>query len=82
MINPMSLQGKIVLVTGASAGIGKATAIQLSKLGAKLILVARNRERLEETLNSLEGKDHAFYSFDLSHISSIEEFAKNVTKNH
>jgi len=82
MINPMSLEGKIILVTGASSGIGKATAIQLSKLGAKLILVARNRERLEETLNSLEGKDHAYYSFDLSHIESIDGFAKNVTENH
>ena len=52
MYNPYSLSGKTILVTGASSGIGKATAVECSRLGAKLILVGRNKERLEETFFS------------------------------
>ncbi len=42
------LKGKVVLVTGASSGIGEGTAVHLSSLGCKLALVARNKERLDE----------------------------------
>ena len=49
--NPFTLTGKTILVTGASSGIGKATAIECSKMGANVILTARNNERLEETLS-------------------------------
>lgn len=47
--NPFTLEGKTILVTGASSGIGKAAAIECSKAGAKVILTARNEERLLET---------------------------------
>lgn len=59
--NPFSLRNKTILVTGASSGIGKATAIECSKLGANIILTARNEERLTETLSILdisEGQRH------------------------
>ena len=46
--NPYSLSGKTLLVTGASSGIGKATAIECSKMGANVILTGRNEERLKE----------------------------------
>ena len=45
MYNPYSLSGKPILVSGASSGIGKATALECSRLGAKLIIVGRNNER-------------------------------------
>ena len=51
MYNPFSLEGKKVLVTGASSGIGKSIAIECSKLGAHLTIVGRNQERLNETFN-------------------------------
>lgn len=58
MYNPFSLYGKTILVTGASSGIGRATAIECSKLGAKLIITGRNIERLDETWEQLEGEGH------------------------
>ncbi|MDO5343244.1 MAG: SDR family oxidoreductase [Bacteroidia bacterium] len=56
MYNPFSLEGKTILVTGASSGIGRATAIECSRLGAKVFLSARNESRLEETISMLDGE--------------------------
>ena len=50
LYNPFSLLGKTILVTGASSGIGKATAIVCSKLGASIVITGRNESRLKETL--------------------------------
>ena len=58
MYNPYSLEGKTILITGASSGIGRATAIECSKLGACVILVARNEERLKSVMGELEGEGH------------------------
>ena len=57
--NPFSLRGKTILVTGASSGIGQATAVECSKLGARLAVCARNPERLQETFTQLEGEGHS-----------------------
>jgi len=66
MYNPFSLEGKTILVTGASSGIGRAIAIECSKMGATVIITARNKERLNETLSQMEGKDHIIITADLS----------------
>ena len=63
MYNPFSLEGKTILVTGASSGIGRATAIECSRMGAKVIITARNEERLKETLEQLEGDDPLFREY-------------------
>lgn len=63
---PFSLKDRTILVTGASSGIGRATAIQASRLGAKVILVARNRQRLDETLLELTDGSHSVFSIDLA----------------
>lgn len=80
MYNPYNLTDKIILVTGASSGIGRATAIECSKLGAKLIITARNEERLTETLNALEGEGHQMFLADLSETSNIEELVSQLPK--
>lgn len=50
MYNPFSLENKVIIVTGASSGIGAQCAIDCSKMGARVVLVARNEERLKQTL--------------------------------
>lgn len=72
MNNPFSLEGKTILVTGASSGIGKATAIECSKMGAKIVLTARNEDRLKETLSELKGENHCYIVADLSKPEDIE----------
>lgn len=64
--NPFTLEGKTILVTGASSGIGRATAIECAKMGAKLIITARNEQRLQETLNLLDGDGHKMIIADLT----------------
>lgn len=63
--NPMSLEGKTILVTGASSGIGRAIAIECSKLGASVIATGRSEERLSETLSQMEGTAHRSIAADL-----------------
>ena len=76
--NPFSLNGKTVLVTGASSGIGQETAIQCSKLGAKLIITARNEERLKDTLSQLEGEGHQMIIAELTNQADIDELVSKV----
>lgn len=64
--NPFSLKGKTVLITGASSGIGRATALVCSKMGASLIVTGRNESRLNETFSQLEGNSHCSVIADLA----------------
>ena len=72
MYNPFSLEGKTILVTGASSGIGRATAIECSKMGATVVITGRNAERLQETFDALEGEGHRQVIADLSEQEGIE----------
>ena len=63
--NPFNLEGKNIFVTGASSGIGRSIAIECSKMGATMFLTGRNEERLSETLQMLEGKNHSILVGDL-----------------
>lgn len=78
MYNPYSLQGKTILVTGASSGIGRAAAIECSKLGAKVIITARNEERLSLTLKELEGDGHQMILCDLNDESAIDNMVAEM----
>ena len=79
MINPMDLQGRRILVTGASSGIGRETAILLSRLGARLILVGRDKERLAQTESRLEGQGHCAQAFDLTEVAAIPNWMRVLT---
>lgn len=71
MYNPFSLKGKTILVTGASSGIGKATAIECSKLSANVVITGRNKQRLQETLDMMEGEHNIMIVADLTDEGSL-----------
>ena len=66
MINPFAIENKIILVTGATSGIGKATALLCSRMNARVIVIGRNKERLDNLMAELEGEGHLAYNFDLT----------------
>lgn len=73
--NPYSLENKTILVTGASSGIGKATAIECAKLGANVVITARNQERLSAVLAELDiscGQKHQMVIADISTSEGID----------
>ncbi len=59
----LSLSGKRALVCGSTQGIGKAAAIELSKMGASITLVARNEDKLKETLRALDSGPHQRHDY-------------------
>lgn len=77
--NPFTLRGKTVLVTGASSGIGRETAIVCSKMGASVIISARNVERLTVTLSLLEGEGHRIIVADLGSQEQIDKLAAETS---
>lgn len=74
--NPYSLAGKTVLVTGASSGIGRATAIECSRLGATVVITGRDEARLSETMAALTGDDHVSI---LANLTKAEDVARLVS---
>jgi len=79
-----AVSGKTVLITGASSGIGEAAAFQVAEAGAKVLLVARTREKLEATKAKIEergGTAHV-HPCDLSDLEDIERMADEVLAEH
>lgn len=77
MFNPFSLEGKTILVTGASSGLGRAIAIQCSKMGAKVVITARNAERLSDTFSMLIGEGHLLVRADITIEEDVERLAES-----
>lgn len=78
MNNPYSLEGKTILVTGASSGIGRCTAIECSKMGARLVITGRNAARLEETFSQLHGNGHISIVADMTSYDDIVRLVEQV----
>ena len=78
MYNPFSLEGKTILVTGASSGIGRAAAIECSKMGATIVATGRNEERLNEVFTRLEGDNHQKIICDLLNEDELSQLVDNA----
>ena len=78
MSHPYSLEGKTILVTGATAGIGRQTAISVSEMGARVVLTGRDQARLAATLSSLRGGDHLALPADLTQQEERDTLAEKL----
>jgi NAD(P)-dependent dehydrogenase (short-subunit alcohol dehydrogenase family) len=76
--NPYSLAGKTVLVTGASSGIGRATAVECSRLGAKVVATGRDEARLCETMTALTGEGHVSILADLTKADDVARLVSEL----
>ena len=79
--NPFSLEGKTIIITGASSGIGYQCAIDCAKMGAKVVAIGRNKDRLDEVVDAMDGKGVS-YSYDLSEIEGIKELVAKIVEEH
>lgn len=77
--NPLNFEGKKIFITGASSGIGRATAIYLSRLGAKIVIHGRNPEKINDTLHQLSGDGHIVLDEDLTTVENMEDIFKKIT---
>lgn len=78
--NPFSFEGKTILVTGASSGIGRGIAIACSKMGASVIVNGRNEERLNETLLQMNGEKNQKAVADLSNLGNVSSMVSALPK--
>ncbi len=76
--NPFSLEGRTILVTGASSGIGRAIAIECSRMGARLIIHGRSEDRLSETYKNLSGENHLMILGDLTSEEGRKELCDSL----
>jgi NAD(P)-dependent dehydrogenase (short-subunit alcohol dehydrogenase family) len=79
-----AVNGKTVLITGASSGIGRATALKVAAAGGIPLLVARSEDRLAETKQEIEqrGGSASVYPGDLSDMTSIDDMVERVLGEH
>lgn len=80
MTHPLDMSGRLVLVTGASAGIGRDAASLLAELGARVILVGRNLDRLNDVAEKLTGQGHGVVPFDLNQLDEIPGWMKRLAE--
>lgn len=78
--NPFSLNGKQILITGASSGIGKGIALACAAMGATVILNGRNSSRLNEVLSQMAGSGHAVFPVDLGDRDVVSSMVGKLPK--
>ena len=81
---PERAEDKIVMITGATSGIGKASALTLARAGATVLVVARTPEKLEETLHEIKqvGGNARAYRCDVSNLEAVDELVEQVLADY
>jgi len=80
----MNFNGKISVITGASQGIGEAIAVELSRVGAEVILVDIQEEKLEDVARKIrDNKGNAYtFSADVSRLEQVKEIGEKIIQDH
>lgn len=81
----MASQGKTILITGSTDGVGRHVALELATVGATVLIHGRNRERAESLLGEIRKRGNnagAFYQADLSSLAQVRELAARIRKEH
>lgn len=76
-----NLNGRNIMVTGASSGIGQSCAVLLSQLGATVVLVARDENKLRQTFSKMTGTGHQYFSCDLNMFEQYEELFEKSSRS-
>lgn len=79
-MNPFLLEGKTILVTGATSGIGASTAVECANAGASLVITGRNEERLNATYSKLKGENHIKMVCDLNDEEQVKSLVSYLPK--
>ena len=77
--NPFTLNGKRILVSGSTSGIGRASAVECAKLGAHIIAIGRNEKRMDSLRQEI-GVEHDFVRLELTDYDAVSDFVKNLEK--
>jgi NAD(P)-dependent dehydrogenase (short-subunit alcohol dehydrogenase family) len=75
---PFHLNNKVILITGASSGIGSQIAISVSQMGGKVVITGRDEGRLQETYNQLDGNGHVMLTTDLKDPVQVEKLIESL----
>ncbi|XP_069040228.1 dehydrogenase/reductase SDR family member 13 [Lepisosteus oculatus] len=82
--SPVRLLGKTVIITGGNTGIGKATALELARRGARVVLACRNRQKAEAAICDIRretgNSEVVFMELDLASLQSVRSFAETFLK--
>ena len=78
----MQMEGKHILITGGSSGIGRQTAISLSELGAHVAIIGRQEEKLRDTLSRLTGEGHMMHPADVGKVEELESLITGIVKEY
>lgn len=81
-MNPFSLEGKHIVISGASSGIGQQCAISCASMGAKVSILGRNIDRLRITQSQMIGHGHKSYIVDLTIEDEVKETVKSIVSNN
>ena len=77
----LDLTGKKIMVTGASSGIGRATAVLISKLGGRVVACGRDSTRLDETISECDGHNHIKMTFDVRENDSYKDIFDRIVSD-
>ena len=81
-MNPFRLDGKHIVISGASSGIGQQCAISCSAMGAKVSILGRNEERLKQTLSKMDDSGHKAYVIDLTQEDDVKELVNKIVSDN